>query len=884
MSAVFIKLFNMSITASWLVLAVILLRILLKKAPKWIRGILWSIVAIRLLIPVSIESILSLIPSANTIPENITVVQKPVIHTGFSALNSSVNPIISETMAPTDRSNGTTPMQELADILCVVWLCGIILMTLYCVFSYIRIYRRTREHLELGDNVFCCDRVESPFIFGIIRAKIYLPSNISEDDREYIIAHERAHIKRHDHIWKPFAFLLLSVYWFNPVMWIAYILLSRDIELACDEKVIKQMGEESKRSYSNALINCSVRQRYITACPVAFGEVGVKGRIKSVLNYKKPAFWIIIVAIIACIALTVFFLTDPKEESTVMGKENIKLEVAELIYSDGSYSFIQYPESVSPFYITKDMELLEEDSFGGIREYGQLKEIEFNNEKFDSRFVEDWFPEKKEIKDNNERIWEVYGEERNGTYELVIILEQQDGSFYLGYGYYRNGPDEVLKSDTNEGFKVYEGAKGQNPDRSHIRWLYKMDKSEGTAKDRSADNPTFEATVLDVTDEKILIRVSEGYEKYISGDVYMPNDYTMSGEPMPSLKPDDRIKVIFNGTIYDEEIPEIYEVYSVTVTESSDGTQQVEALGPVNAEIYMYHGSPDYMSPTIRLSKDDNTFSFTYSLLSSYLCSGTYERNDKELILKTGDGVNEYRFERDGECYIFDAKNSSEIPDYKYGSEETPESPVPDGAVFESKATLLPPYDSIKSDIDNDSKEEECYLTVGPTSGIFSFYFSVYEDGILEYHDLMTPFNYSDVSFHEDESGKLYLKAKGMDEEGLWDIEIENGHIYLYEDGIEPGISDFDYKAEEKEFSGKVYTKNIDYTEKDESRILKKAVEAIEFAKKEIGDENEVSYYAFDRNERVWYIQFSSSRDEQDMEGTRVYISAEANWITVVSK
>lgn len=322
MEAVFLKLLNMSITASWLCLAVFLLRLLLKKAPKAIICVLWALVAIRLVLPFSVESVMSLIPSAETVPNDIVCSEAPQIHSGISYLNSYINPIILKTLAPRVQ-NSVNPMQVIAFVASVVWIVGVAAMLVYTLVSYLRIHRKVREAVLLKDNIWVCDHIDTPFILGIIRPRIFLPSAINESDAEYVIAHERAHLKRLDHFWKPLGFLLLTVYWFNPILWVAYVLLCRDIEIACDEKVIKEMGSEIKKPYSEALVNCSVPRRMISACPLAFGEVGVKGRIKSVLNYKKPAFWIIIVALVALIVTAVCFLTNPKDNGNDNENEKI---------------------------------------------------------------------------------------------------------------------------------------------------------------------------------------------------------------------------------------------------------------------------------------------------------------------------------------------------------------------------------------------------------------------------------------------------------------------------------------------------------------------------------------------------------------------------------
>lgn len=314
MEAVFLKILNMSITAGWMVLAVIAVRLLLKKAPKWIAVLMWGLAGIRLVCPLSLESIFSLIPSAETVPGNILYTDTPEIHSGVAAVNSVVNPILSESLAPAVGAS-VNPMQVIVRIASVVWMVGIGAMLLYTAVSYLRIHKKVKEAVPFQENIWLCDYVDTPFILGVLRPRIYLPSAMGEGDMEYVIAHEKAHLKRHDHWWKPLGFLLLAVYWFQPILWIAYILLCRDIELACDEKVIRDMGTEHKKPYSDALIHCSVPRSVIAACPLAFGEVGVKERVKSVLRYRKPAFWILAAAVIVCVAAAVCFLTNPKSSS-----------------------------------------------------------------------------------------------------------------------------------------------------------------------------------------------------------------------------------------------------------------------------------------------------------------------------------------------------------------------------------------------------------------------------------------------------------------------------------------------------------------------------------------------------------------------------------------
>jgi len=313
MADVFLKIVNMSISASWLVLAVLVFRLVFKKAPKWIYVLLWGIVAVRLLCPFSIESALSLIPSAETISPEIIMSQNPAIHTGVPAINSVVNPIITETFAP-EPVVSANPLQIWIPVLAMIWGIGVVLLLVYTTVSYWRLRERVRTAVLLRDNIFQSETVSSPFVLGIIKPKIYLPFHMDGQNLGYVVSHEQAHIRRRDHWWKPLGFLLLTIHCFNPLMWLAYVLLCRDIELACDEKVVKELGKDQRADYSRALVACSVNRRMIAACPLAFGEVGVKERVKSVLNYKKPTFWVVAVSVIACAVVAVCFLTDPAED------------------------------------------------------------------------------------------------------------------------------------------------------------------------------------------------------------------------------------------------------------------------------------------------------------------------------------------------------------------------------------------------------------------------------------------------------------------------------------------------------------------------------------------------------------------------------------------
>lgn len=313
MSELFLEIVNRSIAASWIVIAVLILRFCLKKAPKWVNVLLWGIVAVRLIFPFSIKSALSLIPSAETVSPSIMMETAPSVQTGVPALDQVINPVIDHSLSPAPGASAN-PLQIWISVLTVIWLLGVAALFLYSAVSYRRLRRRVCEAVILRDNIYQSENVCSPFVLGIIRPKIYLPYHMDKREMDHVIAHEQTHIRRRDHWWKPLGFLLLTVHWFNPLLWLGYILLCRDIELACDEKVIREMGSEQRADYTQALVSCSVSRRSIAACPLAFGEVGIKERVKSVMNYKKPAFWIVLASAVVCAVAAVCFLTDPKTE------------------------------------------------------------------------------------------------------------------------------------------------------------------------------------------------------------------------------------------------------------------------------------------------------------------------------------------------------------------------------------------------------------------------------------------------------------------------------------------------------------------------------------------------------------------------------------------
>ena len=313
MTDIFLGFLNRSLAAGILILAVVLVRLVFKKAPRWLLCALWALAAVRLVCPVSIESVLSLIPSAEPVQPEIIVSAQPAITSGIPAVDAIVNPPLAAAFTPSPAQSAN-PLQIWTFVAACVWLAGIAALLLYAAVSALRLRLRVRTAVRLEGKVYQSEFVSSPFILGVIRPRIYLPFGLEAGAQAMVLAHERAHLRRGDQLWKPLGYLILTAYWFNPLCWLAYILFCRDIEAACDEKVVRELGEGCKAAYSRALLACSAPKKLITACPLAFGETGVKARIRSVLNYKKPAFWLVLAAVLVSAAVAVCFLTDPKRE------------------------------------------------------------------------------------------------------------------------------------------------------------------------------------------------------------------------------------------------------------------------------------------------------------------------------------------------------------------------------------------------------------------------------------------------------------------------------------------------------------------------------------------------------------------------------------------
>ncbi len=694
MTDLFLKLLNMSINAGWLVLAVLVFRFVFKKAPKFIRLIMWCLVGIRLVLPISVESVLSLLPSSETVPPEIVYAKAPTIHTGVELINSTVNPIISGSLAATPE-NSINPMQVLLFVATNVWAVGIAAMLIYAFVSFVKIRLRVRESIILRENIYACDNIPTPFILGIIKPKIYLPSAMDREDTEYVIAHEKAHLSRLDHLWKPLGFGLLTVYWFNPLMWVAFILLCRDIELATDEKVINNSAEDIKKPYSEALINCSAKKRFITACPLAFGETGVKGRIKSVLSYKKPAFWVIIVSVIALIVTAVCFLTNPKDKADL---ENLGITgtVSAAECEDVEFKFLKGSVDKRNPYIEVEWVNNTDDALC----FGEEFKLFFEGEELPLAEGYSWnlplYTVNKGGKSTQEISLSGFDVSRSGNYRLEkeFFLDSNSDKKYKAYvefivdrrfsfiGLQYKGEKIIFEDGMYSSILITDESIPQYciSDDMH---LYTNDHPTGVCLSSWYDVGVLSSFKLEKeTFDGIINNVSwdVGYNASILRE-NNKNAFRVVNQK------DDRLYYLL-----EQENGEVYLAYGYADTYSIRWIFKLKSLGDFensvddNVGIYVYNESPEPITaPSLTLNYTDNTFHFSWSLFSSYLAMGDFEYERDSVICTTEDGKNTYVFHKTDYGYVFDGKRSSAIPSYKYsGDTETAECPVPDGAKFMS--------------------------------------------------------------------------------------------------------------------------------------------------------------------------------------------------------
>ena len=573
MNELFLKIINMSISASGLVLVVLILRFVLKKAPKWVNILLWGIVAIRLICPFSFESALSLIPSAETFPEKVISGPSFDVQTGITPVDNRINDYLGDRYfegVTVPANNGNNIMT----ILTIVWTIGILLLVAYTVISYWRLRRKVDTAVRYKDNIFQSENVKSPFVLGIIKPRIYLPFNMNGQDLEHVVAHEQAHIHRKDHWWKPFGFLLLTIHWFNPLVWLAYVLLCRDIELACDEKVIKELGNEQRADYTQALVACSVNRRMIAACPLAFGEVGVKDRVKSVMNYKKPAFWGVVLAVIVCVFVAVCFLTNPVTKNN--GTDGTVTEW---------FDYLETPDEMV---------------WDG--------RLEINLPEFPGVTFR-WYPEKMEAVTeegivplfHGMPIWNTYFCDLTGdripdlcsTYTFgsgiidsrIIIYDYANGASYelSDRGYF----DFTLRFNEADGY-LYVDKKKYNTDElvETGRLVFKNNSIQIEGFSNEA-HQVFRAEILEIHDGHYLVKPVEGSWELNSADrIVVP---ISNAHPSPEPEIGNVIEIEYSGEILESYPAQIADVYGIKLIRKAE-TWDLIPMVMVNGTLYLDTG------------------------------------------------------------------------------------------------------------------------------------------------------------------------------------------------------------------------------------------------------------------------------------------------------
>ena len=573
MNELFLKIVNMSISASWLVLVVLILRFVLKKAPKWVNILLWGIVAIRLICPFSFESALSLIPSAETFPEKVISGPSFDVQTGITPVDNRINDYLGDRYfegVTVPANNGNNIMT----ILTIVWTIGILLLVAYTVISYWRLRRKVDTAVRYKDNIFQSENVKSPFVLGIIKPRIYLPFNMNGQDLEHVVAHEQAHIHRKDHWWKPFGFLLLTIHWFNPLVWLAYVLLCRDIELACDERVIKELGNEQRADYTQALVACSVNRRMIAACPLAFGEVGVKDRVKSVMNYKKPAFWGVVLAVIVCVFVAVCFLTNPVTKNN--GTDGTVTEW---------FDYLETPDEMV---------------WDG--------RLEINLPEFPGVTFR-WYPEKMEAVTeegivplfHGMPIWNTYFCDLTGdripdlcsTYTFgsgiidsrIIIYDYANGASYelSDRGYF----DFTLRFNEADGYLYVDKTKYNTDELVETGRLVFKNNSIQIEGFSNEAHQVFRAEILEIHDGHYLVKPVEGSWELNSADrIEVP---IRNAHPSPEPEIGDVIEIEYSGEILETYPARIADVYGIKVIKETE-TWDLIPMVMVNGTLYLDTG------------------------------------------------------------------------------------------------------------------------------------------------------------------------------------------------------------------------------------------------------------------------------------------------------
>ncbi len=702
-----LTLLNMSAVASLLILVVVILRLVFKKAPKAIICVLWALVGLRLICPFSFESRVSLVPEKEPVTyiAEHTKTDKPA----EEYINENREVVSFETpqgsvVVTTQASAEVDVRGVVSKALPFVWAGGVFAMTLSSVISYIKLRRSMLACLNIQDNVYLCDGIKSPFILGLIKPKIYIPSHLTAEEQRVVVAHEKAHLKRLDHIWKPLGFVILTVHWFNPLVWLSYALLCRDIEGACDEYVVKKMNSDDKKLYSYTLLTCSAPRHMLTACPVAFGEANVKGRVKSVLSYKKPAFWIIVSAVVASIAVAVLFMTNPMEKNA-------------------SY---KTPEELIHQVI------LEEE-----------KSPDSSKDAFtcESHYI---FDSELRPNENTYYLWVAYGEftlengelqsscgvgpkvitmakNHNGTYTLKEYWEATDGEGYA---------DSIrAKFPAHLHNRVFNGTSQDYV----VDEVYKLGAEHFGVESPTADPeqyPRFTGEILEVTDKHYLIAPTEG--EIIMGQSIGKVYVYHGGEA--DFSEGDLVTVSYNNSIVDSDPPVLGDINSISLrietfrrpapasvefyrVITENGEKKASAVVDVTEEklkdIEIYRYTPavsqadndvftdgtvkvynERFSPYIYIDRAQGLASFVYS--DGWYLTGRFSEDEEGLSIAFYDYYaylndlqrQKFYFELTDEGYAFSKRTSDLSEPFSFEVDGKFTDELPKGAVFKNEYDL----------------------------------------------------------------------------------------------------------------------------------------------------------------------------------------------------
>ena len=720
MSELFLTIFNTAVTAGWLVLAVLVARLLLKHAPGWAKCALWAIVGLRLIWPFELESILSLVPSAQTLPTAELYDYTPEIHTGIYAVNSTINPVFTQTFL-SGPQNSVNPLQVAVFIASVVWVIGMIVMAGYALISYLRLRHRVSVSIPAGEGVYLCDTISSPFILGLMKPKIYLPSDLPQEQWDAILSHERAHLARRDHWWKPLGFALLTVFWFHPLLWFAYVLLCRDVELACDEKVIQSLSPEEKQVYSQTLLECSLPRKWITACPLAFGETSVKARIKAVLHYKKPTLWIIIAALVICSVLAVCFLTNPQSNLT-----GAVYQVEEQVFRP---SLMSYDPHLSGHFRVTGEDILQYDyetRYSGVEpgwcDVGRLEKMTLTKENFDEALLvhvtlDEKQPMLEQIRRNNKNAWRVIPTEESSMWD-GIFLEQKNGELYYlvsGCFLYRLSERPAYEAAANFFDKQYVYTKPGAGSAFYIN-IY----SDGTFQ--------YYAGVYSS-------HIGLGDWELKDGKLYLYDTTLTSPMTFVFSVTEDALAYIAA-----ESHPFMY-------VDVSDGER---------FRYYMEISKPERHVVWLTLERTADFSSF-YALDSEG--NRWHVLLDDDIGMQTSiplDGIWVSFYGTPKELSDVDVTGVRyEITAHKWWRH------VEDETLTSRENVIGWVYDYCLYDVDNDGDVEECIISTGHTSGFFTIHYSVWQDGKCEEEKLLYT-NFADgFAFDTDENGLFILSSEG---------------------------------------------------------------------------------------------------------------------------